>query len=66
MACIHVLAYFMLYNLLSCFFPKQVLDKVRDLLKDVDLFDDFYKCEFINYAGTGRLCCMLHMTCIFQ
>ena len=35
--------------LLSFFFPKQVLDKARDLLKDVDLFDDFYKCEFIDF-----------------
>jgi len=51
MACVnmYLLAFkFMFYFLLSFFFPKQVLDKVRDLLKDVDLFDDFYKCEFID------------------
>lgn len=36
-----------IYILLSFLFAKQVLDKVRDLLKDVDFFDDFYKCEFV-------------------
>lgn len=36
-----------IYILLSFLFAKQVLDKVRDLLKDVGFFDDFYKCEFV-------------------
>ena len=47
MTCIQLYVHVHILHLLSFFFLKQVLDKVRDLLNDVDLFDDFYKCEFM-------------------
>ena len=52
-------------NLNNLFCVYQILDKLRDLVPDVDLFDDFYKCKN-NLIVIIFVICVHYCTCNFS